>query len=261
MEAGRTLGIRAPLLIAFVIAISAGTVCAQQRPGIRPFVTPPEGCSYSGSPETENLYSFTMAQIQALSFARAGERASLSALAGGDVLTGQIAKTIADLRQAQIQDTCAGFILSPYSNSKNENVATAAKYLAYAYDQLGKMTNEMLGIAMQASMQSRSWAPTAQLSELKQKRQGIIQNMTDALNLSLSLLLDQNHTDPEGKPDLLILTRDQRTSLMDFLRLKFPTLSDEKGSGHSDDFIKQAAVIQSFLAGNYSSRTSTTPPK
>ncbi len=235
-------------LLSIVLLMSAGEAFSQQRPGGRMFVTPPEGCSVSDPVETENLYSFTMAQIQALSFAHVGERVSLRALAGVDGLIEQMPKTMADLRQAQIDDTCAGFILSPYTNSKNETVATAAKYLAFAYDELGKMTNEMLGITMQASVHGKSAGVStrSQLSELKGKRQEILQNMTDALNLSLSLLVDRSHTDPEGKSDRLILTHAQKISLMDYLRSEFPTLSYEKAIGHSD-FVKQAALIESYL--------------
>ena len=248
MKAGGTLAISVLMSACILTVTPANEAFSQVRPGIHTFVTPPEGCSYSEQVETENVYSFTRAQIQALSFARAGERASLRALAGGDALVDQLAKTIADLRQAQIEVTCAGFILSPYAGSKNESIATAAKYLSFAYEELGKMSNEMLGITMQASMQRKVGGSTrVQLSDLRDRRQEIMRNMTDALNVSLSLLVDRSHTDSEGKPDRLILTREQRISLRDYLHSQFPTLSDEKPAEPSDDFIKQAALIRSYL--------------
>lgn len=232
----------------FALALAVGTAQAQTRPGIRPFVKTPEGCSYSEPVETENLYTFTRTQIQALAFAQAGEGGGLRALAGGEALFEQMAKTMTDLRQAQIDDTCAGFILSPYADSKNKSIATTAKYLAFAYGELGKMTNEMMGIAMRASMQRKSGGAStrSQLSDLRGRRQEILKNMADALNLSLSLLVDQSHTDAEGKPDRLILTHTQKISLLDYLHSRFPTLSYEKATGYSD-FITQAALIESFL--------------
>ncbi len=260
MRASANLIMPGLALLSIAVVMSAGEAFSQQRPGIRPFVTPLEGCSVSDPVETENLYSFTMAQIQALSFARAGERATHGALAGGNSLIEQMPKTMADLRQAQIEDTCAGFVLTPYAGSKNENIATAAKYLAFAYDELGKMTNEMLGITMQSSLRG-SVSTRPQLLKLKDKRQEIIQNMNEALNLSLSLLIDQKHTDAQGRPDRLILTHEQKISLTDYLHSRFPTLSDETSIGHSDDFIKQAALIQSFLSGNYTLGTVTATPK
>ncbi len=247
MKAYRTLGISVLILMGVFLLRPADPAFSQQRPGIRPFISAPEGCSYSEPIDTENVYSFTKSQIQALSFGRAGDRASLRALAGGDALIQQLARTIADLRQAQIEDTCAGLVLSPYTNSKIESIATSAKYLSFAYDELGKMTNDMLGVTMQASMQKSGGASRSQLSELRGRRQEILQNMTDALTVSLSLLVDQNHKDPEGKPDRLILTHAQRISLLDYLQLQFPTLSDEKSTAASDDFLKQAALVQSYL--------------
>ncbi len=235
------------VLMGVVLAVSAGEAFPQQRPGIRMFVTPPEGCSVADPVETENLYTLTMAEIRALSFAQSGERASSQALAGGDAVIGQMPKTMGDLRQARIKDTCAGFILSPYESSKNETIATASKYLAFAYDELGKMTNEMLGITMQASMRRKGGTTArAQLSDLRNRRQEIVRNMTDALNVSLSLLVDRSHTDAEGKADRLILTHAQKMSLIDYLHSQFPSLSYEKAIGGSD-FIKQAALIESFL--------------
>ena len=258
----RIVTVSASFLVGYALVAPGRIALAQQRPGIRAIVTPPEGCSVSELAQPEDLYSFIMAEIQALSFARAGERASRWALAGGNDPVDQMAKTMTDLRQAQIEDTCAGFVLSPYTGSKNQNVATASRYLAFAYEELGKMTNDMLGITMQSSIHRNAGNSTRyQLSELKKKRDEIIRNMNDAVNVSLSLLLDPSHRDQDGKPDLLILTRAQRIALMDYLHSQFPSLADKKIVEPSDDFTKQAALIQSFMAGNYDSRIVTSTPK
>jgi hypothetical protein len=248
MRANRNISRTLFVQVILALAMSAGMAHAQTRPGIRPFVKTPEGCSYSEPIETENLYTFTRTQIQALAFAQAGESASLRALAGGASLYEQMAKTMTDLRKAQIDDTCAGFLLSPYAGSKNQSIATTAKYLAFAYGELGKMTNEMLGITIRASMLRNTGGAfsRSQLSDLKRRRQEILKNMTDALNLSLSLLVDQSHKDAQGKPDRLILTHTEKISLLDYLHSQFPTLSYEKAVGYSD-FATQAALIESFL--------------
>jgi len=60
-------------------------------------------------------------------------------------------------------------------------------------------------------------------------------------------------TDSEVNPDHMILTKSQRDSLLDYLRSKFPSLATEKETAQSGDFVQQAILIRSFLAGKYKS--------
>ncbi len=263
MKAGRISKIPVLVLMSILPYIPARIVCAQQRPGIHPFVKTPEGCSYSEPIETNSLYSLTKTEIQALSLARAGAHASFRALAAGrEAAIKEMPKTMTVLRQERIGLTCAGFVLSPFTNSKNETAATVAKYLVFAYEELGKMTDEMLGITLRESLSTHDPAAIRlQLSDLERRRHETLQNMTDALNLSLSLLLAQDHADPGGEQDRLILTHGQKMSLVDYLHNQFPSLSDRKSAEQSDDFIKQAAVIDSFLAGDHNSGVVSTTQK
>ena len=77
--------------------------------------------------------------------------------------------------------------------------------------------------------------------------------MTDAVNLSLLLLIDERRFDVEGKPDHMILTASQRNELLDYLYSEFPPLKNELAGKPGYDFVKQAALIQSFLSGPYKS--------
>ncbi|HYK92312.1 MAG TPA: hypothetical protein VE398_26360 [Acidobacteriota bacterium] len=233
--------------LSVVVLAPARTGVAQQRPGIRAQVIAPEGCSISGPVDTEDMYYFISTQIQALSFARAGERAGFrTSAAGGDTPLRQV-PNFAGLKEERIDNTCAGFLLSPYASSKIEGVATVAKYLVFAYDELAKMSDEMLGITLRGAYAGPS-TRVVELSNWNRRRQEILSNMTDAVNLSLSLLI---RTDAEGKPSDLILSREERHSLLSYLNSEFPVGGNPGAIGYSGDFVKQAAMIRSFLSGGY----------
>lgn len=240
------------LLLAFlVLAIQVGTGRAQTRPGIHPFVTPPEGCYVSDAVQPEDVYSFLRVQILALSLAHRGERANSAMLeTTGGASYEKIDKTIAGLREELTENTCASFVVSYYIGSKDSNIDTIAKVLASAYDDFGKMSNEMLGISLQESLRDVNRSQR-QLSILLEKRQATLRDMKDALNLTLGLLIDYGHTNTEGKPDHLILSRAQIRGLLDFLYARFPALKDSQGATASGDFAKQAALIKVFLSSGY----------
>jgi hypothetical protein len=232
-------------LATLVLAVQTGASYAQTRPGIRAFVKPPEDCYVTDPIEPENIQSFLRVQILALSLAQRGERANIKMLeTKGGAPFSEIDKTIAGLREELIENTCASFVVSYYKGSKNQSMATVAKYLAQAYDGLGKMSDQMLGINLQknGAFQQR------QLSALLQNRQEILRNMTDALNLSLGLLIDDSRVNAEGKPDHLILRSAEKRDLLEYLYTRFPALKgDGQGPAPSGDFIKQAQLIRAFL--------------
>ena len=241
------------LFLSLVFALPAGTIYAQERPGIRPFVKPPEDCYVSDLVEPENIYSFLRVQILALSLAQKGERANSKMLStnGGAPLS-EIDQTIAGLREERIENTCASFVVSYYVDSKNPTMATVAKFLAYAYTQFGDMSNEMLGINLQrTNRKAVGPSPQRQLSALLQRRQEILKGMMDALNLSLDLLVDDNRADEKGEPDHLILRNSDIKDLFEYLYARFPALKDRHGTELPGDFAKQAASIQAFLASGY----------
>ncbi len=234
-------------LVVHLLLISAGQAVAQQRPGIRAQIIAPEGCSISDPVDTENLFNFIATQVQALSFAQAGERASRQTSPAGQGAPPSQVPNFVGLRENRIDNTCASFILSPYSNSKIEGVAAAAKYLVIAYQDLANMSDEMLGISLRQGLLNNPGSTLFQISDLDSRRQEILKNMTVAMNLSLLLL---NRTDAEGKPDM-ILSAEERHSLLDYLNSKFPLKEDAGTIGPSGDFVKQAALIRSFLNGGY----------
>jgi hypothetical protein len=116
------------------------------------------------------------------------------------------------------------------------------------------MTDQMLKITLQAARQRRIGGSSGlEFSKLKDERQEILGKMSEALNISLSLLIDGSRTDSEGKPDHMILSRAQTEALLNYLHSQFPTLKNEQTGERSGDFIGQAALIQAFLSGKYKS--------
>jgi len=144
-------------------------------------------------------------------------------------------------------------VVSYYTGSKIPTMATIAKFLAYAYGELGDMSNQMHGINLQKSLRKTMGpSPQLQLSMLLDRRREILGNMMDALNLSLALLIDDNRPNAEGKPDHLVLRNAEIKDLLDYLDTRFPTLKDSQGvGGPSGDFLKQAASIHAFLNSGY----------
>ncbi len=239
------------LLASLVLAIQVGTGRAQTRPGIRPFVQPPEGCYVSDPVHPEDIYSFLSVQILALSLAHRGEQANSRMLeTTGGAPFEEIDKTIAGLREELTENICASFVVSSFIGSKDKNIDTIAKVLASAYDDFGKMSNEMLGINLQKTLQDAD-GPQRRLSMLLAKRQETLRDMREALNLTLGLLVDDGRTNAEGKPDHLILSRAQIRGALDYLYARFPALKDSQGAMASGDFAKQAALIKVFLSSGY----------
>ncbi len=228
---------------------------AQQRPNVRTFVTPPEGCSIADPVDTKDLYSFIKVQIKALSFAQQGENANrelLAAKSGPPV--DEIAKVLAGLRNERIDILCANFLVSLYADSENVYTATAAKSLASSYDELGTLADEMLRLTLMASMQRNPWRLSGtEFPKLIARRQKILGDMADALNLSLLLLIDERRFDVEGKPDHMVFTASQRDELLNYLYSEFPSLKNVQAGKPGYNFVKQAALIQSFLSGPYKS--------
>lgn len=244
-----------PVLISgLVLLTQAGAALAQQRPGIRLSVNPPEDCYISEPVEAESIYSFLRVEIQALALAQRGEWSNSEMLeTEGGALIGQGAKTMAGLREERIDNTCSSFVVSQYADSKNQAVAATAKYLASAYDELGKMSDQMLGITLQKSLRRvNGLSPQRQFAMLMDRRKEILGKMTDALNLSLMLLVDESRTDEQGRLDHLVLRKAQIKELLDYMYARFPSLhEDNKKDARSGSFIKQAALIQAFLTGSY----------
>ncbi len=243
-----------PLLVNTILMLGQpGRGLAQERPGIRPFVNVPEGCSIADPVDTESLSSFLKVQIQALAFAQEGQKANREMLIASDVPPAErIPKVIAGLRQERIEDTCASFIISSYSESKNETVSAVAKVLSFAYNDMAKMTNQMLKLNMEDSTKRTPDILSAKaLSELKDRRRELLQRITEALNISLSLLVDGTRSNADGKPDHIILSREERDQLLDYLHARFPNLANEQAGGNPGDFVQQAVLIQSFLSGAY----------
>ncbi len=247
------VSIKTILTASLILAIQTGAGYAQTRPGIRPFVKPPEGCYVPDLVDTGDIYSFLKAQIQALSLAHSGEQANIKMLeTKGGASSGEVDKTIAGLREELIENTCASFVVSDFKDSDDSDIATIAKSLADDYDKLGKMSNEMLGINLQKSLQNMNWpSPQRQLSDLMKRRQAILRNIADVLNTSLGLLVDNVRTNAEGKPDHLILSHEQMKDLLDDLHIRFPSLKNSQGTAPLGDFTRQAASIQAFLTGGY----------
>ena len=238
--------------LGLTLVFSAGSALSQTRPGINAFVSVPEGCSYSDPIDTNDLYGFTRTQIQALALAGKGERGNLyPQISNGP--SGSTTRSFAVLREERIGDTCAGFILNPYTKSQNREVAAVARNLAAAYSELGKMTDERLGIEMQKKLQSSYGTPIqTRLSDMKTRRQGILRNLNETVTTALSLLVDQTQTDVLGNPGKMVLTHDQRISLRDFLQSQFPSLlvDDRNGTQPTGDLDRLAARIRSFLTSS-----------
>jgi hypothetical protein len=242
------------LLASFILAIQTGAANAQERQGVRPNVNTPEDCYVIEAVEPENIYSFLRAQIQALSLAQKGEWANIKMLeTEGGAPALEVDQTITGLREERIRNACAAFVVADYVNSENPNIAANARILADGYDELGKMSNQMLGINLQKFLRRNIGpSPQRQFSALIEKRRMIIKNMTEALNMSLKSLIDESRTNEEGKPGHLILDRDQVENLLDYLDVRFPRLKDSQGARPSGNFIKQAVSIQAFLTSGSS---------
>jgi len=113
------------------------------------------------------------------------------------------------------------------------------------------MSNEMLGISLQKSLQKiRGPSPQRQFTNLMARRQDTLRKMTDALTRSLSLLVDDSRKNAAGKPDHLLITKREIMDLLAFLYTRFPALREKKEGVSSGEFTRQAALIQKFLTDN-----------
>jgi hypothetical protein len=234
-----------------LVAVPMGA-WAQQRPGIRMFVTPPEGCYVAGAVDPDNLYLFTKMQVQALWLARNGERENMDVLtAGSEMPMNQVPRLIRGLREDRIESTCAAYVVQAYTLSKNDGVATIAKFLVSSYQELSGMNDQMLEIILQGTADKSLAATRGRLSAWNAKRKDIVKHMTESVGFSLALLIDGNRRNAEGEPDHLILTRAQRDDLVNDLNNKFPLLKNQEKTEHASDFMPQAALFRSFLLGKY----------
>ncbi len=94
------------------------------------------------------------------------------------------------------------------------------------------MTNEMLKLTLEDSRKKTPDILTAKaLSELKNKRQELLKSITEGLNISLSLLVDRSRKDPDGQPDHIILSREERDGLLDYLHAQFPNMVNQREGG------------------------------
>ena len=244
-----------PILILLFVAFSfcaSGLSFSQQRPGIQTSVVPPEGCFVDGSEDTEDLYSFIRVEIKALAFARDGEQADHDLLvAKGGPPIGQMAHLMAGLRQERIENACAGFVIAPFAKSENTYIASAAAYLVHAFDELGKMTDQMLRLSLMETIRQRAGLSTEdELNQLKNRRKELLDYMPLAVDASLALLLD-SRLDADGKHDHLLLTAAQRDGLLNYLYARFPILKISMTGSDPGNFTQQVARIQSFLSGRY----------
>ncbi len=238
-------------VVIIVLLTPARQAVAQQRPGIRAQINAPEGCSISDPVDTEDTFNFIKTQIQALSFARKGERAGLETSPAAGSNPNSVVPNFVGLREARIDNTCAGFILSPYTTSKIKGVATAAKSLVSAYQELANMSDELLGITLRETVSANSVSALGQASDWSRRRQVILKKMNDTVNQSLSQL---TRTNEEGKASETTLSPGDRHSLLVYLNSKFP-VGNPEAIGNSVDFVKQAALIRSYLSGGYKQTT------
>jgi hypothetical protein len=251
-RAGVRLAIPSILAFTAVLCLTPGWTSAQRRPGIETSVNPPAGCYIADPVDTEDLYAFLRVEIQALAFARDGEKADRDLLAATDgPPVEKIAHLLAGLRKERIGNDCAGFVVSPYAKSQNEYIASIAAFLVHAYGELGKVTDKMLQLTLTETMRQKAGGSAEEeLAQVKTKRLEILRYMSIALDASLALLLDAR-LDSNGKHDHLVFTAAQRDTLLRYLHSQFPSLKDNRADAGSGDFTEQVARIQSFLSGKY----------
>ncbi len=106
------------------------------------------------------------------------------------------------------------------------------------------MSDQMLGINMREGLSSGASA-SIERTHWNARREEILKGMTDAVKLSLLLLMRNGG---EGEASHIILTQEERHSLLTYLNSQFPVSG---ALGNSVDFAKQAALIRSFLSGGY----------
>jgi hypothetical protein len=147
---------------------------------------------------------------------------------------------------------CASFIVSYYVNSPISPIASTAKLFKDSYDELGQMSDQMLGINLQKFLQKATGSsPQRQLSTLLERRQEILHKMEEALDQVLLSLIDESRTNEEGKCDHLILSKGEVNDLLNCLDTHFPTLKNSEKLVPTGNFLKQAAFIQIFLTSSY----------
>ncbi len=226
---------------------------AQQRPGIRPFVKPPEDCYLLDPAEPENPYAFLRAEIQTLSLAQRGEQANARMLkTPGGASLDDMDKAINGLREERIENTCASFVISYYNHSKDPAIAAIAGDLISSYNALGKMSDELLGIHLQKTIRKINGpSPQKQFADLMAKRQALLRSVANQINLSLGMLVDDNRANEQGEFDHLILRKVEIRNLTNYLYTQFPSLKDSPRTLPSGDFGRLAANIRDFLARGF----------
>ena len=237
---------------ASILAISGpGAGFAQERPGIHSFVNIPEACYLTEPVQPESVYSFTKVQIQALWLARKGEESIRDILSSGqDLPDDEPARLITGLRTERIQTTCASFVISAFAKSGDKNIAAAAQSIALGYQQLTRMTDEMLPSVIYAGVESMHDPVQAKFSDWVKRHQETVAGLTESLYLSLSFLVDPTRVDSGGKLDHLILTAAERKSLLDDLNSKFPSLQKDKAKPRPGGILGQASLIYTLLTGS-----------
>ena len=163
----------------------------------------------------------------------------------------KMARLLAGLRKERINNSCAGFVISPYAQSRNEYIASSAGFLVHAYEELGKMTDQMLQLTLAETMlQKAGTSSEAEFAHLKNRRRELVGYMGVALDVSLSLLLDAR-LDFNGEHNHMVITAAQRDELLKYLYSQFPALKKKTTDAISGDFAPQVVRIQSFLSGKY----------
>jgi len=221
-------------------------------------------CPYLHEAKPESKYAFTQATVIGLSYARVAlhETEALEAerRAMNNAPTMSNAQTLLTAMMRATKSvsgayTCAEMVLEPYKKSLDQKmIGTTAEYLAAVYGQHRRLNDQFLDLLKNlpdASQQPTKLADV--ISTIEVEREKLWIDLRKASTLTLLGLLDSSRLDKDGKLRTLLITRAERTELLERLLRAFPEVKKrsevDKPGTHELIFI--ASLYQQFLTNPY----------
>jgi len=144
---------------------------------------------------------------------------------------------------------CAKRAIGQFVDKNNgENTSIAASALWIAYDQNIDLNQRMLALLKQLGRIPQAEVMD-QLSSLEVERSDRIKDMTQPSAVAFLSLIDPERADDKGHATFLIITKEQKKTLVDWTMEHFPEFKDEAKTKWNDDASADAHLLFNVLSG------------